>query len=258
MMPVYNEGGGIRSTVADLIEAARRAPSLSVDLVVVDDGSTDGSRAAAALAASDLPTQVVVQANSGRHAARWRGIQEADGELVLFLDSRVSLEPNALVFIEGRLALAQDDDVWNAHVYALAGGNPYGRFWNALTVIAFGAYFANPRTTYFDHATFESFPKGTTCFLAPRALLLDAMSSNESLYSDSRSVDDDTPMIRRIAQRRPIGISPEFSCLYRPRESFSAFMRHAFHFGVAFVDGHGRRDAGLYPVVVGLLSRAWP
>jgi glycosyltransferase involved in cell wall biosynthesis len=220
-------------------------------VIVVDDGSTDGTADAVMSAAVQLPVRVVSQANSGRHAARMRGLQEAAGELVMFLDSRVSILPGSFAFLAERLTRDPSDDVWNAHVVIATDGNPYGRFWNVLTELAFATYFANPRTTRFDAENFDLFPKGTTCFVAPRSVVAAAYGRHASYYADSRFANDDTPMIRAIAERHPISISPHFACLYRPRDALTSFMRHAFHRGIVFLDGHGRRGARMLPLVIG-------
>lgn len=251
VIPVYNEEGWILGTIADVVSAARRTPDLDADIVVVDDGSIDRT-VGVVMESPDagVPVRVVAQRNAGRHAARRRGLDAATGELVLFLDSRVSILPESLVFIANRLEQDSDDDVWNAHVVIETRGNPYGLFWNVLTEIAFAEYFSNPRTTSFGIDRFESFPKGTTCFLAPREMLIDTFGEHQSYYKDPRHANDDTPMIRRIAERHTIGISPEFACVYRPRERFRPFLKHAFHRGIVFLDGHGRRGARLLPAVV--------
>jgi glycosyltransferase involved in cell wall biosynthesis len=56
-----------------------------VDVVVVDDGSTDGTAAVAERFGP--PVRVVRQANAGIGAARNRGVAEVRGELLLFLDA---------------------------------------------------------------------------------------------------------------------------------------------------------------------------
>jgi glycosyltransferase involved in cell wall biosynthesis len=247
VIPLFNEQDNIGRTIG-AVDAALREAELDAEIVVVDDGSTDGSGDAARGAASELPLRVLEQPNSGRYAARKAGLEAAQGEYVLFLDSRVRLQPGALAFLAERLG--KGEDVWNAHVVIEADGNPYGHFWTVLTEIAFADYFANPRTTSFDAESFERFPKGTTCFLAPREALLDAFSAFSTRYGDIRNANDDTPLIRRLAEQRPINISPRFSCLYRPRDSLHSFLKHAYHRGIVFLDGHGRRESDFFPLVV--------
>jgi hypothetical protein len=194
---------------------------------------------------------VLRQPNAGRFAARARGLEAAGGELTLFLDSRVALAPDALAFVEERLRADPGDAVWNAHVVIDSAGNPYGRFWDVLLELVWSEYFDDPRTTYFDASNFDNYPKGTTCFLAPKELILGSVGQHRSYYDDQKFANDDTPMIREIAERRPIGVSPHFACTYRPRESFVPFVRHAYHRGTVFLDGHGRRGSRLLPAVVG-------
>ena len=44
------------------------------------------------------------------------------------------------------------------------------------------------------------------------------MDAFHSRYDDLRHANDDTPLLRWIAEREPIHISPRFSCVYAPRE----------------------------------------
>lgn len=246
VIPLFNERESIGQTIGAVGTALREA-GLDAEIVVVDDGSTDGSGDAVRGAAGELALRVIEQPNSGRYAARKTGLDAAEGDYVLFLDSRVRLQPGALAFLAERLG--EGEDVWNAHVVIEANGT-YGRFWNVLTELAFADYFSDPRTTSFGAENFERFPKGTTCFLAPREALVDAFRAFSTRYSDTRNANDDTPIIRRLAEQRPINISPRFSCVYRPRSSLRGFMKHAYHRGIVFLDGHGRRRSGLFPLVV--------
>jgi len=249
IVPVFNEERWIGQTLSRLQAAAIQAPGLAIDVVVVDDGSTDRTVEVVNEAGLTLPCAVITQPNSGRVAARLRGLAAASGDLVLFLDSRVLLDLDSLSFVEARLDNDPGDAVWNAHVRIETSGNPYGLFWNALTELAWSEYFANPRTTYFDSSNFEAYPKGTTCFLVPRELASKAVGVRSSYYDDSRFAADDTPLIRTIAERHRVGISPGFACTYQPRASFRPFVRHAYHRGIFFLDGHGRRDSRLLPIV---------
>jgi hypothetical protein len=44
-------------------------------------------------------------------------------------------------------------------------------------------------------------------------------------------------MIRHLASRSRINISPGFSCTYRARGALRPFLRHSHHRGIVFVDG---------------------
>jgi glycosyltransferase involved in cell wall biosynthesis len=246
VMPVHNEAAHLPATI-DALVAALDATDVDPQLVLVDDGSTDGSSEIVRRAVGDrIPLEVVAQANRGRFEARRAGIAAAGGELVLLLDGRVRLRKGGLAFVHARLAAGES--VWNGHVYVDVHGNPYGAFWNALAAIAWRRYFDDPRTTSFGVEDFDHYPKGTTCFLAPRALLLEAFEAFRSRYTDLRLANDDTPLIRWIAERQRIHLSPEFSCDYRPRTTFRSFFRHSVHRGTVFLDGHGRRESRFYPV----------
>jgi glycosyltransferase involved in cell wall biosynthesis len=247
-MPVYNEAAHLPTAIDALVAAIERA-GFEAELVLVDDGSTDGSAAVVREELGErVPLRVVAQTNSGRFAARRAGVETSRAPLVLLLDGRVRVDPDALAFVRRRVDAG--DHVWTSHVRVEAGRNLYGLFWQLLAELAWFDYFGNPREVSFGAEEFDRYPKGTTCFLAPRELVLAAISAFRTRYDDVRHANDDTPLIRWIAEREPIHVSPRFACSYSPRTTLRAFLRHSFHRGVVFVDGHGRRESRFFPVVV--------
>jgi hypothetical protein len=145
--------------------------------------------------------------------------------------------------------VAAGETVWNGHVY-VESASAFGVFWSLLAELAWRDYFDNPRTTSFGEEEFDRFPKGTTCFLAPRDLLLSAFSTFRTHYRDIRLANDDTPILRTVAARTRIGISPRFACRYSPRTTLARFLRHAVHRGTVFLDGHGTPESRFFPAVV--------
>jgi prepilin-type processing-associated H-X9-DG protein len=246
VIPVFNEASHIEGTIEALARAAADS-GFDTEVVIVDDGSTDGSGHAARAAANGrLPVRVLAQQNLGRFAARRAGLEAANGEYVLFLDARVGIAPGSLRFVHEHLNGGQ---MWNGHVHVRTR-SVLGIFWKLLAELAWRDYFDEPRTTSFGAEDFDRFPKGTTCFLAPRAVLEPAFAEFRSRYRDARLANDDTPILRTLASQGRIGISPEFACDYAPRTTLVGFVRHSFRRGTVFLDGHATPASRFFPLVV--------
>jgi len=245
-MPVRDEASQLPRTIDALLTAIDGA-GFDAEIVVVDDGSTDGSEEAGRAAVGErVPLSIVRSAGGGRFEARRAGLQAAKGDFVLLLDARVRLEPDSLRFVRERVGL--DETVWNGHV-KVESQSPFGVFWGLLAELAWRDYFDYPRTTSFGADDFDRFPTGTTCFFAPRDLMLSAFSGFHTHYRDIRLANDDTPILRDVAAARDISISPWFACTYVPRTSIGRFFRHSVHRGTVFVDGHGRLESRFFPAV---------
>ena len=248
VMPVHNEAEHLPATLDALVEAVAASGFERVEVVLVDDGSTDGSAAVVERSlAGRLSLRVLPQPNRGRFHARHAGLDAATGERVLLLDGRVRLRPGSLAFVRSRIE--DGEEVWNGHVHVDTEGNPYGAFGDMLVRLAWSEYFDDPRTTSFGVDDFDRFPKGTGCFLAPRDLLLAAVGAFNPRVSQPKVASDDTQLIRWIASRESVHLSPSFSCDYSPRSGFTPFVRHAMHRGSVFMDGHGVRESRFFPVV---------
>jgi glycosyltransferase involved in cell wall biosynthesis len=248
VMPVYNEAPHLPETIEALVDAVERSEFVA-ELVLVDDGSTDGSADVAVSAlAGRLPLQVLTRDRGGRFIARSSGVEAATSEWVLLVDARVRLHADALRFVAERLT--PSSSVWNGHVTVQTRGNPFGAFGNVLVHIAWATYFDNPKATSYGLDDFDYFPKGTGCFLVPKTVLLAAIQAFTPRVSDWRLVSDDTQLIRWIAARHRIHLSPEFGCDYQPRTSLRAFVDNALYRGSTFLDGHGRAESRFFPLAV--------
>ena len=81
VIPCFNAAPFLRAT----LESALNQSHAPLEILVIDDGSTDQS---AAIATSyGPPVRVISQANQGESVARNRGIEEAKGSWIAFLDA---------------------------------------------------------------------------------------------------------------------------------------------------------------------------
>lgn len=96
VVPLYNKQTHIAATLASVADQTY-AP---FEVIVVDDGSTDGS-VSKVLAAALPAMRIVAQANAGPACARNRGIAEAAGDWIAFLDADDLWLPDHLETLAG-------------------------------------------------------------------------------------------------------------------------------------------------------------
>lgn len=93
IVPFYNVEAYLEQSVTSILAQALS----TIQVILVDDGSTDSSpRIAASLAARDSRVRVLTQENAGPGAARNAGVAKASGRYLAFVDSDDRLPPDAL------------------------------------------------------------------------------------------------------------------------------------------------------------------
>lgn len=93
IVPVYNVGGYLTECLESAIGQSYR----NLEIVVVDDGSTDGSPAICdSFSARDTRVKVIHKPNGGLSSARVAGMNAATGEFVFHLDGDDSLPVDAI------------------------------------------------------------------------------------------------------------------------------------------------------------------
>lgn len=93
LMPVFNERETVRSAVEEVL--ATSYPVDGVELVIVDDGSTDGSTdVLAELAQDPRVTLVRHERNAGKGAAVQTALQHATGTYAAIMDADLEYDPS--------------------------------------------------------------------------------------------------------------------------------------------------------------------
>lgn len=97
IIPMLNEREGIESLFSALRSATRDVPA-DFELVIIDDGSTDGTKDAVLAELRDFPRWQVValSRNFGQQAAYRAGLEAAKGQAAIFLDADLQDPPELI------------------------------------------------------------------------------------------------------------------------------------------------------------------
>ncbi len=127
IIPAYNEAG----TIEAVLRRLRQVP-LRLEVVAVDDASTDGTGALLDRLASDGLAQLVIhhRANRGKGAALRSGIAAATGHVIVPQDADLEYDPMDLPRLLGPIAEGRADAVYGSRFQ----GGPHRVlfFWHAV------------------------------------------------------------------------------------------------------------------------------
>jgi glycosyltransferase involved in cell wall biosynthesis len=95
VIPTYNRADRLRATLESLERQA--LPPSEFEVIVVVDGSTDGTQEMLAAMRTPYRLTVMTQENSGQNVGRNRGVEAARGHYLVFIDDDIIASPSLLV-----------------------------------------------------------------------------------------------------------------------------------------------------------------
>jgi glycosyltransferase involved in cell wall biosynthesis len=219
VVPTYNRRDGIVRLLKAL-EAQTFGPE-RFEVVVVNDGSTDGTAEALAELTAPYRLRVLEQANAGPAAARNLGLHQAEGRLIVFLDDDVVPVPGLL---SAHLACHGDaDDLvvvgpmspptdWPRSAWVRWEERQLLKQYDAMDQ---GLYSCTPRQFYTGNAS------------APRALLLRAGGFDARF----KRAEDVELAFRMYGMGARFHFEPSADVLHYASRSFQSWMRTPYQYG---------------------------
>ena len=170
VMPVYNE----RATIEEIIGRVLSVP-IRIQLIVVDDGSKDGTRdILSALQVKHGFTLIFQERNQGKGAALRRGFAEASGDLVVIQDADLEYSPEELPDLIALICQGRADVVYGS------------RFLGRHRVFLFTHYLGNRLLTAITNVLYNTMLSDMeTCYKVMRLEVLKSMT----LRSDSFGIE---------------------------------------------------------------------
>ncbi|MEC7520510.1 MAG: glycosyltransferase family 2 protein [Myxococcota bacterium] len=171
VMPAYNE----RATIHEALKRVLASPVDSLEIVVVDDGSTDGTRELLTQGpALDERVRIILHdENRGKGAALQTGFREARGRFVVVQDADLEYDPNDYPALLGPLLDGHADVVYGSR-FAGGGAHRVLYYWHSVANQAL--------TTLSNMVTDLNLTDMETCYKVFRREVLDELVLEESRF----------------------------------------------------------------------------
>ena len=152
IVAVYNEVATVRAVIDRLLAIDLPVPR---EILIVDDGSTDGTREVLLRAqADDLPIAVLwAERNGGKGSAIRRGLQRASGTIVAIQDADLELDPQQIAGLLGPILRGESAVVYGSRFLNGNPGAPWisvvaNRTLTAITNVLYGSSLTDMETCY--------------------------------------------------------------------------------------------------------------
>jgi glycosyltransferase involved in cell wall biosynthesis len=192
VIPCFNEA----ATILDLLERVRSAPVASKQIIVVDDGSTDGTRELLqGLRADDL-TVLLHERNRGKGAALATGFAAARGEICIVQDADLEYDPAEYPLVIGPILQGKADVVFGSR---FQGAAPHRvvYFWHRV-----GNGFLTLLSNMFTDLNLTDME---TCYKAFRTEIIQAIRIREQRFGFEPEIT--AKLARRRCRIYEVGIS---------------------------------------------------
>ena len=195
VIPLYNKATYIQATIASVLAQS----FTDFEIVIIDDGSKDaGPDLVSSLSQAENRIRIIRQANSGVSKARNKGIQEAHGEWVVFLDADDCQHPQYLATLQHLINQYPLVDVVATKYKSIP--DTQGKVfesWDVLPLPAEVEMVSDLPTRWL---------KGPTLFTGSIAVRASLLHSMQPCFPEGESAGEDLDLWFRLAEKGPIAL----------------------------------------------------
>jgi glycosyltransferase involved in cell wall biosynthesis len=203
VIPAYNS----QDILEPCLKSVRSSIHNDYELIVIDDGSRDATLAIAKKYADEVITH---EKNLGRSHARNAGIRCAEGDILVFMDSDVIVQPDTLAQIHDYFSCHEEVDALTG---LLSKEHPNQNF------------FSQYKNLYMNYI-FKKLPErvnflyGSICAIRKRSLML---------YDHDINIADDTALGQKLSQDgKQIAFLKDLEVVHLKKYSFRSFVKNDF------------------------------
>ena len=161
VMPVYNE----RDTIESMVARVLAVPGIRLELIVVDDGSKDGTTEILRELEARYRFKLLLKENGGKGSALRRGFKEVTGDLVVIQDADTEYSPEEFPDLIELICQGRADVVYGS------------RFLGRHRVFLFTHYLGNLFLTLVTNVLYNTMLTDMeTCYKAMRVEVLRSFS----------------------------------------------------------------------------------
>ena len=127
VIPIFDE----KDTVAEIVRRVRAVP-IAKELILVDDGSTDGTRAVLAQMEGDDDLKIIYhEKNRGKGASLRTGFEHVSGDIVIVQDADLEYDPAQYPLLIQPIVEGEADVVFGSR-FAAGGSHRVLYFWHSI------------------------------------------------------------------------------------------------------------------------------